>query len=214
MATGSQSDIVARTKALLPANWFKDSTPVLDGTLNGVSAALAQAYGMAAYARLQTRIATATDGFLELIAFDFFGNLLPRKSGEADSAYRLRIQAQLMLERGTRKGMVAALTMLTGRAPIIFEPSRPQDTKAYNSTAFYNYAGNYGATLSFQTFVIAYRPYVQSYGYLSAYNKSYYGKASYTNYSLIAGAVNDQDILNTIDAVKPAGTIVWVNIQN
>ena len=212
--TGDQSDILSRIKALLPANWFKGSTPILDGTLSGTSAALAQVYGLAAYARLQTRLATATDGFLDLISYDFFGDFLPRKGGEADAAFRLRIQAELLLERGTRKGMITALTLLTGRAPVVFEPSRPQDTGCYNSTGFYNYAGNYGATLPFQTFLIAYRPYVQSYGNLSAYNKSYYGKANYTNYSLIAGAVSDQDILNTIDAVKPAGTIVWVNIQN
>ena len=112
--------------------------------------------------------------------------------------------------------MIQAFTLLTGRAPIIFEPANPLDTKCYNSTAFYNGTGRYGSVnLPFQTFLIAYRPYVQSFGVLSAYNdNAYYDSSYYTNSALIAGAVTDQDILNTVDSVKPAGTIVWVNIQN
>ena len=46
-------------------------------------------YGLTAYARLQTRIATATDGFLDLISFDFFGRRCPGKPQESDAAFRV-----------------------------------------------------------------------------------------------------------------------------
>ena len=70
---GDQNDFIARLKALLPRGWFAETAPVLTGTLAGLSAALAQVYGLISYARLQTRIVTATDAFLDLISFDFFG---------------------------------------------------------------------------------------------------------------------------------------------
>src|SRR3978361_501866 len=97
--TGDQSDILSRLKTLLPGGWFRDATPVLDGFLSGIAWALAQVYALAAYARLQTRILTATDGFLDLISFDFFGNTLPRRALESDAAFRTRIVAELFLEK-------------------------------------------------------------------------------------------------------------------
>ena len=216
--TGDTADILTRLKALLPNGWFKGSTPVLDGILTGIASGLSQVYGFIAYARLQTRIATATDAFLDLISFDYFGYRLPRRSSESDTAFRTRLKAALLLERATRKGMVQALTLLTGRAPILFEPANPLDTKCYNSTAFYNKSGSYGSVaLPFQVFIIAYRPFVQSAGNLSTYNGNAYYNSPTTNYAnlgLRAAAVTDQDIYNTIDSVKPANTIVWVQLQN
>src|SRR5580698_332655 len=122
MSSGSQQDVVRRIKAVLPNGWFQGDTPILDGVMNGIGWALAQAYSLISYARLQTRIATATDGFLDLISFDFFGSMYPRNPQESDSAFRSRIQAELFLERGTRHGLIRALQILTGRTPIVFEP--------------------------------------------------------------------------------------------
>src|SRR5579885_1748109 len=102
--TGDQQDIVSRIKAVLPNGWFRDSTPILDGVLNGIGWALAGIYSLAGYARLQTRLATATDGFLDLISLDYFGLGLPRRPQEMDAPFRARIQAQLFLERATRRG--------------------------------------------------------------------------------------------------------------
>lgn len=212
---GTQSDILARLKALLPRDWFRDATPILDGVLSGIAWALAAAYRLAEYARLQTRIATATEGFLDLISYDFFGTSLPRKAGESDESFRTRIRAMLLLEKGTRAGMIKALTLLTGRTPAIFEPQRAGDTLAYNSTAFYNYAGAYGAALHHQFFITAYRPFVQNPGYITYYGTGYYNRvAPYINVGLLAGSVTDQDIIDTVNAVKPEGTAAWVRILN
>src|SRR5437762_266459 len=109
MTTGTQGDIVTRLKAVLPNGWFRGDTPILDGVLNGIAWALAQVYSLTDYARLQTRIATATDGFLDLISFDLFGGAFPRKPQESDPGFRTRIQAELLLERGTRHGLIRAL---------------------------------------------------------------------------------------------------------
>jgi hypothetical protein len=218
MAIGDQKDFLTRIKALLPNAWFGDTTPVLDSVLSGIAFVLTSVYSLTQYARFQTRIASATDAFLDLISFDFFGLTLPRKTGESDTAFRTRIQAELFLEKGTREGMIRALELLTGRAPIIFEPSRIADTKCYNSSAYYNYAAQYGSRLPYQGFIIAYRPFAQLSDSISGYNNAlvaYNTKgATYTNLSILAGAVTDQDILNTINSTKPEATIVWVIISN
>ena len=210
--------ILDRLKALLPAQWFQDATPVLDTVLSGVGKGLSDVYDLTVYAKLQTRISTATDLFLDLIAFDFFGGTLPRRTGESDPAFRTRIQTQLLLERGTRKGLRIALETLTGRTPMIFEPRNTADAGGYNRRSFYNGGSRFGAILPFQVFVIAYRPVAQLGGKFSAFNTAPAAfnskKASYGNLAQSTAAVTDQDILNLIDAVKPVGTIVWVQIQS
>jgi hypothetical protein len=221
MTVGTQADILSRIKAVLPNGWFTGSTPILDGVLNGIASALAQVYSLTSYARLQTRIATATDGFLDLISFDYFGSMYPRKSMESDAAFRGRIQAELFLERGTRHGLIRALQILTGRTPKVFEPARPADTGGYGTNSMgYCVAGGYGSVLlPYQAFVIAYRPVGQGIPYVAGYGnpEGAYGTPSqieYANQSLIQGAVTDQDIFNAISSVAPAGTIVWSQIQS
>jgi hypothetical protein len=221
MSTGDQQDIVARLKAVLPTGWFRDSTPVLDGVLNGIAWALALVSSLAAYARLQTRIATATDGFLDLISFDFFGGSLPRKSQEYDAPFRSRILAHLFLEKGTRNGLIRILQILTGRTPLVFEPARPLDTGGYNTNSMgYRVAGGYGSlAVPYQSFVIAYRPIGQGIPNVAGYGVSQgaYSTPSqlkYSNLSQIQGAVTDADIYAAIDAVKVAGTLIWTQIQS
>lgn len=221
MATGDKADMVARLKALLPKGWFSDTTPILDGVLNGTGTGLAFIYSLIAYARLQTRIATATDGFLDLLSFDFFGLTLPRNANEQDSAYRARIQSEMLLQRGTRYGLIRALQILTGRTPVVFEPARPADTGAYDTnTMGYDVAGGYGAlNFPMQAFVTAYRPSGQGIPYIAGYDspEGAYDTASQTEYadlSQITGTVTDAAIYAAIDSVKAAGTIIWTHLSN
>jgi len=221
MAIGDQADFVARIEALLPNGWFGDETPILDAVLNGIGWALAFVYSLYQYAALQTRIATATDGFLDLISYDFFGLNLPRNPQESDAAFRLRIQGQLFLQRVTRYGLIEALVLLTGRTPIVFEPARPEDTGAYNTnTLGYGLAGGYGSlVLPCQSFVIAYRPSnsgipnIGGYGSPEgAYNTP--SQAEWTSLSQVVGAVTDADIYATIDRAKAAGSTVWTQLSS
>ncbi len=128
--TGDTNDLLARLKVTLPAKWFADSTPILDGLLTGLASAWSWLYALLVFTRNQTRLATATGTFLDAISADCLGPALPRRTAEPDATYRLRIARELLRERNTRTALVAALTDLTGRPPIVFEPTRPADTGA------------------------------------------------------------------------------------
>ncbi|WP_435607731.1 phage head spike fiber domain-containing protein [Pseudomonas knackmussii] len=133
MATGDQQNMFDRLVGLLPAGWFGDSNPIRDALLWGYAQALAWAYTLYLYAKAQARIKTATDGWLDLIALDFFGNNLLRNSNQADSSYRNRILINIFRERATRHAVEQVLLDLTGRMPKIIEPARPADVGAYGA---------------------------------------------------------------------------------
>jgi len=128
---GDITDLAARLKAQIPVSWFK-SSPKFDATLQGPAWALSTIYSQITYAALQTRIATATDGFLDLIANDFFGTNLLRLTNETDGAYRTRILANLFVKGPTRANMSAVLALITGRTPDIFEPSNTNDSGGWD----------------------------------------------------------------------------------
>ena len=150
MATGDQADIFARLKAILPARWFgspADSTPILDAVLQGVANLLAFVYSLYAYAKLQTRISTATDGYLDLIAADFFGTTLQRTTGQSDESYRALILANLFREKATRNALIRVLQDFTGQTPVIVEPTKPADCGAYGQP-FWCYGSDSGTALA------------------------------------------------------------------
>lgn len=226
MATGDKQDVFVRLKGAMPVRWFgttADSTPILDAILAGIAAVLSWLYSLYAYAKLQTRIATATDGWLDLIAADFFGSALPRQSGESDNSYRSRIRAELIQAKATRSAIIQAVTALTGRAPKIFEPFRPADTGAYNSaqSLAWNTAGGWGSTqLPAQYFITCYRPHaanglanVMGWGVsVGAWNTG-----SQINYATLANwdaNVPDSAIYDCVAKTTAAGVIAWTQIQN
>jgi hypothetical protein len=211
MATGDQSDIILRLKATLPS-WFGDNTPILDALLQGLAWAGSFAYSLISYAKLQTRIKTATDGWLDMIAADFFGSFLARAANQSDASFR---------ERATRKSIIAVLQDLTGRTPLVFEPQRPADTGAYSApNSGYGVAGGYGSLLlPYQAFVTAYRPSGTGIPLVAGYGISTGGygvasRADLASMDMIQGAVTDADIYAAIDSVKPAGTTVWTRITS
>lgn len=226
MATGDQSDILQRLKGVLP-RWFGDGTPILDALLQGLAWAGSFVYSLISYTGLQTRIKTATDGWLDMIAADFFGAALMRAANQSDASFRARIIINLMRERGTRNAIIRVLQDLTGRTPLIFEPARPADTGGYGQAQAlaYGAAGGYGSLLlPYQGFVTAFRPagsgipYVAGYGgAVGAPGPGGYGIASriqYGSLAMIQGSVADADIYAAIDSVKAAGTTVWTRISN
>jgi hypothetical protein len=219
MATGDQQDMLARLQALLPRGWFGDAPPILTALLNGFAAILANVYAVLSYARLQLRIATATDGWLDIISADFFGTTLPRKTGESDTAFRNRITVNLFRERATRKAVVQVLTTLTGRAPLIIEPMRPADTGGYGIACGYGVAGAYGSLVhQYQAFVTAYRPRGIGIPNIAGYGGSSSGysiasRGEYASMSMVQQSVSDADIYAAVASVIPAGTIVWMRIS-
>lgn len=223
MATGDQQDINARLQGYLPPRWFGDfaTAPIISALLQGLAYLFAYVVTLINYAKNQTRIATATDAWLDIIAADFFGSNLTRGLNQTDASLRTAIGVNLLRPRATRAGLVGVLVALTGRTPIIIEPRRPLDTGVYGGPYVgYSAAGAYGSMLiPFQAFIIPYRPqqsgipYVAGYG-VSAGGYSQASQAEYATYSQIQGAVADATIYSTIDSVKPAGTIMWARISS
>jgi len=217
---GDASDIVARLKRLLP-RWFGQDhgpTPVLDGLLQGPAVALAWVHELYAYARLQTRIATATGGWLDLIALDFFGGDLKRAQGQSDASFRIAIIAHLFKPMATRAALSMRVTLLTGAPPRIFEPQRAADTGAYDvGGCGYDVAGGYGCHgMTAQLFVEVLRPRPAGVPDVSGYNHPYgaFDTASPLEWSadLDPVSVVDAQIYAAIDRVRPVGVTVWTRI--
>ncbi len=219
MAVGDADDIVSRLQQQIPFSWFPRAlVPICDAALAGIATTLSFLYSLLAYVRLQTRISTATDGFLDLIAADFFGDGLPRLANQGDASYRARILSSIFRERGTRRAITQVLEQLTGLTPVVFEPARPADTGGYGYACGYGVAGGYGSLLlPLQGFVIAYRPPGSGIPNVIGYGASAggYGQASqieYASLSMIQDTVTDADIYAAVDGVRVEGTTVWVAI--
>ncbi|WP_185749242.1 hypothetical protein [Pantoea dispersa] len=218
MATGDQSDFVSRLKALMPARWFDDSNPILDAVLNGLAQALSWVYSLYLYAAMQARILTATGGWLDLIAYDFFGDRIKREAGQSDADFLNVIRTNMFRERGTRQSIINVLTDLTGIAPDIVEPTRPLDTGSYGGPMIgYGVAGAYGSMMMpYQAFVTAYRPVGVGIPYVAGYRStpSGYSQASRGEYAPAANlaSLTDAQIYAAIASVKMEGTAVWVRI--
>lgn len=222
MATGDRSDIASRLTQLIPHGWFANGlSSMRDALLQGLASSFAFAFSLLAYVRQQTRISTATDGFLDMIAGDFFGSSLVRTLNQTDASFRARIIINIFRERGTRKGLSLVLTQLTGRAPVIFEPARPADTGGYGGGMVgYGVAGGYGSlALPMQAFVTAYRPAGSGIPSVAGYGISTTGYATpsqgeYAALSMVQTHVTDADIYAAIDSVRPAGYVVWARVSN
>ncbi|MGE8152473.1 phage head spike fiber domain-containing protein [Pseudomonas vancouverensis] len=74
-----------------------------------------------------------TDGWLDLIGLDFFGNNLLRYANQSDASYLNCILINIFRERTTRPAMEKVLFDLTGRKLIIIEPARPADVGSYGA---------------------------------------------------------------------------------
>ncbi len=137
MATGDTQDILYRLRGFLPARWWSTPAPIRDAVLGGIADSLAWGYSLVAYAKKQTRIATATGPILDVAAYDFLGlAVTPRKANETDFAFQLRTRADCVRERVSRPGVSRALEDLTGSVPTIQAPWNPDDTCTWNTPAY------------------------------------------------------------------------------
>jgi hypothetical protein len=217
---GDASDFRGRLKSVLPARWFSDDTPILDAVLSGLAAAWSGLYTLLNNVASQARIATASGIFLDICSVDYFGAALPRRAGESDTVFSLRLRANLLAPRATRAALAGALTSVTGRAPEIFEPLNATDTGGYNSgTLGYGAAGGYGCRLlPFQFFVTAYRPNATPVSNAGGYGEGPggYGAAPmfYADLAELPGGLSDADIFAAAASVLPAASIAWINLSN
>jgi len=217
---GTQSGIFSRLQNLMPPGWFAPGeTPIRDALLTGIANALAFVFSLFAYVKLQTRIATSTDGFLDLTAFDYFGENLLREPNQSDTSYLSRIQSGLLPLRNTRQAVINAVTLVTGQAPIVFEPRRPADCGGLGTgTIALGVAGGIGSlAYPYQGFVTAFRPpgtgiagvpgLGNPQGALNVGTLQCAGEAA-------INGITDADIYAAINAVRCGGTTWWARIEN
>jgi len=226
---GQQTDIAHRLRSVIPNRWFGDATPVLDTLLGALGAGWASLYDLLRYTGQQTRITTASDIWLDLVAFDFFGRQLPRPLGQTDRSYRSVLLRNILRPRGTRGALILALTYLTGRTPAVFEPANTCDTGGYAGSmgagamagggVGYGVAGGWGnLSLPFQCFVTVYRPYLNGTANLSGWTISAggygIGAVEYVGADTAQGQLADSSILAEITNTCPAGMVVWSRISS
>lgn len=221
---GSHEDVYSRIIAQLPPWFGADPNLILDIIIEAFVNTGTFHYTQYGYAKLQTRIATATDINLDNISKDYLGDELPRRINESDELYRARILATLLREKCTRRGLRLAILNLTGIEPIIFEPWNPSDCGGYNvvTNLAYNTAGRYGSgSFAYQGFIDVF---VDSFtgmsnysgfnNYFGGYN-AYGGLATfwYGGESINTNIITDSDIYTLINLTKVYGTVVWVRIH-
>ena len=232
MATGDSNDIVSRVKRLIPNGWFGSSgggnvtpggattpTPILDAVLGGLADTAASLYNFIVYTKTQSRVATSTGPFLDIISFDFLGRNLPRNSRN-DSAYRQVILSTILQERVTRKGMINAVTSLTGNKPTIVEPWSTQDCGAFDvGNLAYDEpnGGCYGETdLPAQAFLTVSPPgqfgVPMAGGFDLGQDALDTGSSELIDSTLVVGQVTNNDIYKVIAITKPTGSIIWTSL--
>jgi hypothetical protein len=225
---GDLADIASRLRAVLPKRWFGEQSPNLTAILQSISTPWVWLYGIIVYVIAQTRLTTATDSWLDIISFDFFGIGIGRKPNESDSNFRMRIKARLLQEAATRSAISSGLAELLGSRPVIFEPANCADTGSYGGTASgsavpcsgmaYGILGGWGSVLlPLQFFITATRPATLGVGMLAGYGTANggYGEGviSYVDLALLPGHISDQDIESSLCSLLPVNTIAWLRIN-
>ncbi len=206
------SDMQLRLRRMLPARWWADDAPVLDGLLLGLGTALATIYGLIVYARQQTRLATAAAPWLDLAMQDFLGGRLPRRPQETDDAYRVRLLVAMQRPRATRGALEQAVLRVTGGLPWIFEPRRPADTGAWNlGCVGYGAAGGWGSLgLPAQVFIAVERPRGTGCALLAGYGTG--GVVTYAGLAQIGAQVPDSEIFAAVADAMPSGAVAWTRL--
>lgn len=185
---GDAEDMRQRLRLTLPSHWFADSAPVLDGLLAGFSVAWTGLYNLLQFVRLQSRIQSATAGFLDLAATDFFGIGVSRRAQETDVPFRSRLQRAMLRQRGTRAALIDAASE-AGFAVRIFEAAQPADTGVYNTCSglAWNVSGGWGSlSMPFECLITAQR----------------------------GPAAVDEALWQGIAETMPAGGVGWLRIES
>lgn len=216
MAIGDINDITSRIKNQLPPTWFPGVAPVLNALLSGLASAHVLIYTLWAYAKLQTRILTATGAFLDLIAWDYLGPTFTRRTSETDASFKSRIIAFLLLQRCTYSGIKAMLLALTGRTPSIIMPC--VGTGAWDAASAFAFDAcgcwSGGAPLA----IVAFRPPGQGIPVVNGfdgYNSGFdVGFSEWSDINQVTGQVTDAEITLRTSQWVAAGVNYTLNISS
>lgn len=214
---GDQADQFARLQSLLPP-WFgaSDESPAVNAVLQGAAWALAFVYGLYAFALTQIRIATASGGWLDLIAVDYFGDDLRRFGSESDANYSRRIRLEILRQRNTRAGIDRAVFDLTANHPDIYEAFRPASCACLGTLGFalgaVGLLGSSGAPLE----VIVATPAPTGYGVPNrpGWNDTLNGIQDTFSLSgdgdVVANGPTFTDVIKALERVRSAGVAYYI----
>lgn len=212
-------DMLTRQKAGLPRGWFPDVSPVLDALLTGATSVFQSSYDLLLYVGQQSRLSTASDGWLDLAAYDFLGLRFRRHSGQTDDSFRAALLAEIFRERVTRRGIEQAVEDLTGIEVRTFEPWNPTDCGGFDTGYLgWDMLGRWGAVdLPRQIFIALTQPLGAGIPNVGAFDGTGIGgfdtgAEEYGDLSQVVGPVTDQNIYDTINATRAAGITAWVAI--
>jgi len=218
MATGDQKDVAGRLVSILPPSWFPDPAANKWSLLQGFANVASWCFNLIAFAKLQTRISTATGVFLDLIAFDYFGRGFLRKRGQPDNSFSIGIKREVLRPRQTRAAIIEAVNDLTQTPVTVFEPWNAGDSGGFGRAfAFNEPTAAWGSNAyPYTIFVTAVEPAGAGIPGLSGFNDSWSGFGAgaffFADLSTVSGLVTNQDIFNAIERSRAAGVTCWVNI--
>lgn len=219
MATGDVADCTARIAATLPP-WVPTSLPIINAVLTGLGKGFSHVYHLISFVRTQSRIATATGGFLDIIAADFFGTNMLRRAAEPDSVYQARLLKELLRPRVTLAAIKQMLIDLTGRTPSIIVPGNPGNiggldigTLALDTDGCSIFAG-----VNNQIFITAFRPIGNGVPLVSGLDSFPsgldVGNISLVDLSQITGPLTDAEITAQILRTVAAGIDAEISISS
>ena len=219
----NKEDFVYRLLENFPADWSSDearsSGGVLHSLFSSVGAELEYSLDQVQFIFDATRVRTATEEALDLVAKDFFGTDVRRSTGEGDTAFRQRILAQLLAPAVTIEAIKRAIEIFTGKPAVLFEPWNLSngsflDANVYLGISTPGYGGRLNDPgLRYQFFVEAKLPGYSSNNEYPVYAIDRYFSLDRPECPLFE--VNNDWFLNTqkldslLNTVKPAGIIAW-----
>jgi len=212
---GDTNDVLSRFQRWLPTGWFPNTPGTrIYALASGFASLLATIYSYIAYLRLQTRLATATDGFLDLASRDFFGSILPRLTSEADATFSGRIRREIIRDRNTRGAIDSLLFEMTGNHPEIVELGRPLDCFCWRRSGWRT--GHLGSRTWGRCHVFIRTTHAGVFGFgIGGWRNPNAAwrtpKMVWADPSGITGTgFTDQQILDALERIRTAGVTYWV----
>ncbi len=217
-----EAGFAQRLIANTPQQWSSDAAKAQGGVLYALMAAVGASLsylqsGMQ-YGQDSIYIQSAVGAALDLVSQDYFGSSLPRYPGETDASFRARIQATLFQPAATTAAVSGAITRLVGVAPRIMFPWSPASTGVWDGcywdvdtaqTPF-----RWADYLPYQGFIISQFPgsTVLNGNAMPALDDGIFWDSPGQFLGELSYGGGQQSLDQTINTVKPEGTVAWVQI--
>lgn len=215
---GSVSDFVSRLRGRFPRGWAGNAVkaPIFAALLLGMATAHANFYALTQFAGQMVYLQSSTGGWLDTWAYDFFGTFLLRNPGEIDASFLARIKSTLFAPTCTRESVITAVENISGLTPVLVEPWRGPDTFALGVDTFalgVSGSGRLGSLdMPYQAYL--YLPGVSGNASGMPLGVQPFALSSTASGNYLGETVQDvsiDNILSTVNRVRPIGVTVFVN---